>query len=214
MTGINEEGKVGLANLALRKIGANRISSFNDETREGDLVRDVYQPVLEEVITTFPWSFALTVVALTQKDITPLSSIDGLTIAYAWPNDCLRPHRISQQAAFRVKMISGERVILSDAANLQMEYVFRNDNPETYFPIFKTAFATRLAAEIGFNISHATKKAALLREEYDKDLLPEAKSADSMQGSPDEVRQDEWEVSRISGAIIAIPGAATWHSVW
>ena len=111
-------------------------------------------------------------------------------------------------------MIAGERVILSDAANLQLEYVYKNDNPETYSPTFKTAIATRLASEIGFNIAHATKKAAMLREEYDKDLLPEAKSVDSMSGSPDEARQDAWETSRISGAVVAVPGAQVWHSIW
>ena len=196
--------KTGVANLAIRKIGANRISSFTDGSREGDLILDVYDAIRDEVLEAFPWSFATTTVPIQKLAIVPNSAVENLTIAYGLPNDFIRPVAVSNiGATFKFESFKNPdntmtKMILSDMANLQLKYVFRNDDPSSYSPSFVTAFATRLGAEIGFNIAQAAKKAQLLLEEYENVRLPDAKSRDSG-GTPEQPAQSEWETARLMG---------------
>jgi len=196
--------KTGLANLAIRKIGANRISSFDDGSNEADLMKDVYDAIRDEVLEAFPWSFAETTVPVQTLALVPYSDVENLTIAYALPNDFIRPVAVSNVGAtFKFESFKNSdntmtKMLLSDMANLQLKYVFRNDDPSSYSPSFVTALATRLGAEIGFNIAQAAKKAQMLLEEYETMRLPDAKSRDSG-GTPEEPAQSEWEVARTIG---------------
>ncbi len=196
--------KTGVANLAIRKIGANRISSFTDGSRESDLMLDLYDPIRDEFLEAFPWSCATTTVPVQTLSIVPYSGVEGLTIAYALPNDFIRPIAVSNiGATFKFESFKSEdntmtRVLLSDMANLQLKYVFRNDDPSSYSPSMVTALATRLGAEIGFNIAQSAKKAEMLLKEYEEIRLPDAKSRDSG-GTPETPAQSEWETARLSG---------------
>lgn len=209
--------KVGVANLALAKIGSKFISSFNDPLTEAKVINKVYDFVRDEFLCDHPWSFALTRVQLNQLAVTIPMTSDGVSVAYQVPADFLKAYMISDPSAtYKLETINGVRVILSDTTGLQMVYVYRNDNPATYFGQALTAFATRLAAEIAFNLTNATKKSEALRKLYNEIELPKAQASDSQQGSPVQAIQDEWEQGRFlaGNGLIARPGYQTWTPVW
>lgn len=206
--------KIGLANVALRKIGAARISNLTDDTPEARAVNDVYPDILKEVLSEEIWTFAQHRATLAQLSITIPSDYDGVTIAYALPNDFVKLNFYSDRSALvSLENISGQNVLLSDTNGLAIRYTFYNDDPATYGSNFTAALIARLASEICFNLTQATKESKILYENYLKVLLPKARSTDAQQGTPNEAVQDEWEIARnIAGSgIIGRPGQQTWH---
>lgn len=205
--------KIGIANLALRKVGAKRITSFNEGSAESKAITDVYDEVRDEILAEAFWTFAMKRAQLATIVGTPIKVNDSASVIYAKPQDLIRVFYLSDPSAeFHVE---GDR-ILANVANLKIKYVYRNDDPGTYYSQFVQAFATRLAHEVCFGLTESVKKAEALWKDYEGNRLPRAISSDSQQGTPLGVMQDEWFNARnMSGpGYYAPPGAQTWHPYW
>jgi len=50
---------VGIANVALSKIGAQRIVAFNENTENARLLNAIYGTIRDEVLRAHPWNFAI-----------------------------------------------------------------------------------------------------------------------------------------------------------
>lgn len=202
--------KVGIANLALVKIGGRNITSFNENSKEAKAILAVYDDIRDEVLGEHPWSFAQKRAGLAVLAITIPMTEDGMTIAYAKPSDLIRISAVSDpKATYKFESYG----ILSNTANLKIKYTYRNDDPTKYLSLFVSALATRLASAIAFSIVESKTIAANLLEEYEELRLPRAKSEDSQQSTPIQSVQDEWEIARLAGSNIATPqpGQQTWH---
>jgi len=202
--------KVGLANLALLKIGAKRISSFSEDSPEGRIVNAVYDDIRDEVLVAHNWTFAQERAVLATLDEDPIYTEDGMTVVYARPSGMLK--LVAQSDSTAIIKLEKDK-ILSDTTALKIGYTVRIDDPLKYFPSFTTALATRLAAEIAFNLTEARSEARGLLEEYETVRLPYAIAADSQQGTPQFPLQDEWENARLAGIpwARANAGEETWH---
>jgi len=51
---------VGIANIALSKVGATRIVSFTENTENARLLNSIYGTIRDEVLRAHPWNFAVT----------------------------------------------------------------------------------------------------------------------------------------------------------
>lgn len=201
--------KVALANLALKKLGARAISSFNEDSAEARAVSVVYDDVRDFVLSEHPWSFAQKRWSLNEIEVDLPMDSDGMAYVYAKPSDFIELVAISDPAA-TVKVES--HGILSDTASLKIIYTYRCDDPTKYFPQFTYAFSLRLAYELSYVITESRTKTSDLINEYEKVALPKAKSKDSQQSTPMQPIQDEWENARAAGGVvISQPGAQTWH---
>ena len=205
--------KVNIANRALIKIGADRISSFNEDAEEARIVNEVYDSIRDECLMEHIWSFAQKRAMLAQISTTISWDDDGMEYVYQKPSDFLKLNYVNSETAV-VKV--EEQGILCNEEGLGIIYTASVDNPSAYTPLFVSALICRLAAEMCFSISNAAHKSAALMEEYEKVWLPRAMSSDSQQGSPDGVIQDEWERARLSssGSLVGRSGYATWHPVY
>lgn len=206
--------KVAIANMALRRIGAKRISSFGDPSPEAQAVSDIYDLILDEVLCSGLWTFAQAQSALAQLSLTSAFTADGLAYIYAEPANLLKINFINDSGAtWKREAMSGQNVIRANIPGLQIIYTFRNTDPTTYFPLFIAALASRLSYELCFALSESRSFAKDVFDEYHKVKLPQALSADSQQGSPVQAIQNEWENARnMSGTgIFAQPGQQTWH---
>lgn len=119
---------------------------------------------------------------------------DEITNIFYLPTDYLKYNRVSDEDA--ALEVVGNR-LLADTDELSIKYTYSCDDPTLYSPMFVTALASRLAAEICFNLTQSTSKSQAVLEKYEQIDLPRAMSADSSQGTPDEVIVDEWEEARI-----------------
>jgi len=119
---------------------------------------------------------------------------DYLTNVFYLPTDYLKVNQLSDTDS--IHQVLGNR-LLCDTSEISIRYTYRNDDPTLYSGQFIVALATRLAAEICFNLTQSANKAQILLEKYMQLDLPRATSADSQQGTPETIIQDEWENARI-----------------
>lgn len=119
---------------------------------------------------------------------------DFLTNVFYLPTDYLKVNLLSDKVA-RWQVV--EKRFFADDSTMKIGYTYRNDDPLLYSAQFVTALATRLAAEICFELTESTRKAELLLEKYEKIDLPRATSVSSQQGTPEELQQDEWLNERL-----------------
>jgi len=201
--------KIKIANIALTKLSAKRITAFSDDTEEAKAINAVYDDILEEVLVAHPWSFAQKRHVLATLSITPVMTEDNMTIVYAKPSDLLKITFKSSTAA-NVKVESNG--ILSDTSGLKIIYTMRATDSIKYFPAFTQALATRLASEIAVSITQSLNKASAMLEDYEELKLPRAKAEDSKQSTAIAIRQDEWLNARQSG--IAFLNARTDYDIW
>ena len=120
---------------------------------------------------------------------------EGYTVVYYKPTDMLEITGVNNSNA--LVSLEGTR-ILSDVDDLNIKYTYQNDDPDTYPAKFKTALATRLAAEIAYNITNNRSQADMLMKVYEGIELPQAMSSDSVQGTAEELKQDEWLDARLA----------------
>lgn len=202
------ESKTKVANSALGKVGARFISSFNELSDEARIVNEVYNDILDEVLSEHLWTFAQKRAVLAVITGTPVMTEDGVTIIYAKPSDFIKLNFTNDP--FSLVKVEGNE-ILSDTEDLKIIYTFRNEDPIKYFAKFTQALIYRLAAEICFALTESVKKTADLQNYYDNEALPSAVSVDSQQGTPVAPMQDEWLNSRIFGAGRFATTGDTWH---
>lgn len=201
---------VSICNLALTKLGADRITALDEDTTNGRACNAIYESIRDDVLTEHPWGFAQKRAALGLIDEDPEFTDDYVTLIYQIPTDCLKVNFTNVESAL-VK-IEGDR-ILSDTASLEIKYTYRNETPQQYFSKFVMALATRLAAELAYPITSSRTLAADLLALYYEKALPSAMSADSQEGTPLGVIQDEWLNSRMSGSG-GLYGRTGWETWW
>jgi hypothetical protein len=141
-------------------------------------------------------TFATDLTALKWVATETITSLDDeLTNVFYLPTDFLRYNRVSDEDA--AIEIVGNR-LLADTDTLSIKYTYSNDDPTLYSPMFVTALASRLAAEMCFNLTQSANKAKDILTKYESIDLPRAMAADSSQGSPEEMTDTEWEEARIT----------------
>ncbi len=208
MSGIS---KVKIANIALTKLGAKRITSFDDDTVPARAVNAVYDEILDEVLEEHLWTFAQKRAILALKTETPLWTEDFVTLVYAKPTDMIKLNFESVAGAI-VKV--EENGILSNTAELKIIYTARITDPAKYGSQFVMALATRLASELAFPLTSSVKAGQTLLADYEDNKLPKAMAADSQQGSPVQMAQDNvTNARRLGGAstLFGRTGDETWH---
>jgi hypothetical protein len=180
---------VSLCNSALMKIGGERITDLSENSKSAIVCNEQYDKILNLVLRSHPWNFAIT-----RQTLAALSSTPVFDYAYAYqlPNDCLRVLNV-QDPSIEFK-IEG-RQLITDEPVIQIKYVFKNIDPTQYDPAFCEAFSARLAAELAYVI---TQNVALSQNLYGlyKELLTQARTMDAQEGTPEAIIVDDWLTSR------------------
>ena len=198
--------------MVLSKLGAKRITTTSDDTVSARAAVAVYTEILDEVLMEAPWTFAQKRVALAELGTDPVWEDDGMTVAYGIPTDMLKLNYVNTPSAtIRVESVG----ILSDTSGLEILYTYRATDTTKYSTMFVTALATRLAAEMAFGLTNSKTAMEYLMKEYEDIRLPRVIAADSQQGSPRQMAQNEWLGSRTSGSggIGGRSGWSTWEPI-
>ena len=170
---------ISLCSKAMLKIGAQRIVSFDDGSVEGEVASNLYPIIRDGLLSSYPWSFAVSQMRLPRVDITPVADYQ---YAYQLPSDFLRV-----MSAGSGKGRGGEYKILRDRIhtnidNLILTYVFRPY--EGNFPAyFSEILISKLAAEFCLPITESTSRAEYLTKKAENEFA-RAKSVDAQQATP------------------------------
>jgi hypothetical protein len=144
------------------------------------LVRMLYAPLRDAVLSSYPWNFATRQVTLTRLATPPNADYQ---YAYQLPNDFLRA--ISAGIGGRGRginyRITGNQ-LHTDADTIMLTYIYRPD--ETGFPpYFDALLMTRLAAEFCLPLTENVTRAEVLARQSENEFT-RARQIDSQQDSP------------------------------
>lgn len=171
---------VSICAKALVKLGASPIASFDDPTVEAQVARELYAPVRDALLASYPWSFTVAQTELVRDDT---ATPGDFAYAYHLPADMLRTISAGVGGRGRglVFRIRGDRLV-TDAAEVTLTYQRRV--PESLFTApFVSALVARLAAEFAIPLTENSARAESLQRLANEEIRL-ARLLDAQQATP------------------------------
>lgn len=189
--------RVDIANRALQKVGAARISSFDEGSREASAVKAAYDMVRDAELQRNLWTFSIKRAELAADSAAPAF---GRTYQYSLPADYVRKAPLDPSMAPMPDdlLFEGRKVLTNDAGPLLIRYVSNDFSDETVDPLFAEALAAKLAVEVCEELTQSGAKREALSSDY-LFAITQAKSINSIQAGPRAPEIDEWVYVRASG---------------
>ena len=173
---------IDICSHALVKLGANSISSFQEETTEAHIAKQLYDMVLDSLLSSYPWRFALKQTSLARLTDTPKADYQ---YAFALPNDCIRI--LSAGQTNRGKGLNyriAQQQLHTNSPSVVLTYLCRPN--EADFPaFFVEALVAKLAAEFCLPLTESTTRTDYLKKQA-TETLQTARLTDSQQSVPEQ----------------------------
>jgi hypothetical protein len=181
---------VEIANLALGKVGANSIASFEEDSTEAELVSAAYDAARDAVLAACDWLFASRWVAAERLAAAPVSPRHAA--AYAIPTEAAVVREATDAAGGPLAWVrEGDQVLTEDAPDsVRLRITSKETDPALYAPGFVQALGLRLAAELAVPLAENRELQADCWALYARELKT-AKATDGRQGTP-ERRTSSW----------------------
>jgi len=188
--------KVGIANLALQKLGAKRIESFTQDHPNARSINAAYDFVRRKELGAHRWGFA-TRRASIAADASQTSW--GTHNRFTLPNDYLYLI-LDDETVYPVdwqieSATDGTFVITDDAAPLNIRYVADVDDPNYYNALFADVFVCALAHHCCEEITGSTSKRQDIAVEK-RDVIARAYQQGAIEKPAQEFPEDEWVTAR------------------
>lgn len=132
------ETKISIINSALRELNVERINAITDNSKEAEVMRDIYDTVRRDMLEENPFNFATKRAAL---PLLPTSPAFGYTNAFQLPADFIFAQKEYNDELFEIE--GGD--LLSNAEEIKLIYTFDNQDTGTYGPSFVKALILELA---------------------------------------------------------------------
>jgi hypothetical protein len=124
-------------------IGANAITSFSDGSAEADVATEVYEEIVQEELSFYPWSFAKDQSGLSLLVAAPVDPT--WTYGYQLPNGVMKILRMTVNGYNIEYERFGDKVFCGEAADVVATYVFRARESK-WPPYFSALVSHKLAA--------------------------------------------------------------------
>jgi hypothetical protein len=191
------DSPVKICNNALIKLGAERINALTDDNKRARLCNERYNDLRREVLRCHPWNFALKRVELVKLVTVPEFEFN---YEFQLPVDVLRVLRIDESISggtpFTSPINFGEakykiegRKLLSNDDTVKILYIYDLTDTTKFDANFDDVLATRIAAELAYNLVQSNSLATNLFNLYDL-ALGRARTKDGQEGSPDDLNPD------------------------
>ena len=199
-------GTVSIVNQALSWLGANLITSIDDDSTEAIVAKANYDLLRDAVLEAREWTFAISRMSLTPLVRKP---VYGYSRQFLVPSFVLRVLSVPDSPTsgstvglngggadwlqdvefWRMESQPEGTVILADRDTLMIRAIIQVTNEELWSPTFVQAFAARLAAEMAMPLVESRELQADMHGLYAAKLR-EAASLDGMQGRVEKIRAD------------------------
>jgi len=183
-------GDIAICNSGLIKIGARRISSFDEGSKEAKLCKEQYDKLRDAALEAHPWKFAIKRAELSKLVTTPAFEWDN---EFQLPVDCLRVIYMEDR---REKFtIEGDK-LLTNAAEAKVKYISKVTNPDLFGKMFKEYLAHLIASEFSYPLVQSVSLGERIFAKTNI-FTRDTRSSDSQQGTPDNFTDDVWLDSRL-----------------
>jgi hypothetical protein len=163
---------VQICNIALGRIGSQKIADLTERSAEGMACNDLYELKRDEALEAAIWPFATVRSALTLQGTAP----DEWGYSYAYPAQCMRAQRIDdglrvrrreQEIPYAIEMDSqGRKLIYTDQPDAVLVYTKKLTDTTLFQPSFIDALAWLIGAELALVLPVDDKKEVLCRNRY------------------------------------------------
>ena len=174
------QSRFDICTRALQRIGADAISSFDDDTTESDIAGREYDPLVETLLSEYRWRFATKDVELNHLTEAPNVGYDEY---WQLPADLLDLHGVFLADSTAIQYERRQDKIATDYnENNRLFAVYTAKFAESYWPAYFVEVVTQ-ALEVVFAqaIARDEKLSSARREHLEKVTKPMARSRDSQQ---------------------------------
>ena len=172
------DSPLDICNRSLILIGADPITSFEDDTTEALVAVNMYEDVARAALTNSRWRFATTQLSLNLLVAAPTGRYEK---AYQLPSDMLMLHAITANDTLIEYQIYGDKVFAdtSDSDVIVADYTFRADE-EKWPSYFTIAVEYALAIVFATSIARDATLAQLMQTQA-TNAMTKARGLDSQQ---------------------------------
>lgn len=195
--------KIDICNQALLKVGADTIASLDTSTsdteaeiRSAKLCNVFFDQAIEEVVRIYGWNCCIKRAIPSKLTDAPTFEFD---FAFQLPNDCIRVLNVyDTKEAYddRVKYVIEGRTILCDQNEIYLKYTHVPTDVSTLDPLTTQVLILKLAIMLAVPLQHELKMSQALINEYEKIVLPYARSVDTFENSDFHYPESETILSR------------------
>jgi len=195
--------KVEICNHALLKIGADPIASLDINQTDSEAVVQsarlcgiLFDQALEEVLRTYKWNSALNRVQLSRLAEAPAFK---WKYKYQLPNDCVRVCNIYDDIEAyddRTEYVVEGRAILCDYDTVYLSYVKKPENISFLDSGVTKCIIQNLAIKLSVPMQLDQVMQNSLITEYQRVILPEARSVDTLENRYWQMEESDFILSR------------------
>ena len=185
---------VGICNSALVKLGATRIVSLTEGSKNANLCSEQYMKVRDDLLRGHSWNFAIARAKLAQLEETPAFGFD---YAFQLPSTFLRAVSVHPDDSGRGTVgykIEGRKV-LANASEIYLRYVAQVTDPNVMDPVFRETLAWAMAFDLAVPITQSSTTRQQMAEGL-RDWLNKAKSVDAIEDFPEAMPETAWVAER------------------
>lgn len=195
---------IQIANRALTKLGAARITSLDDDVKSARALKSMFDDVRDDELRAHRWSFSLKRTSLAALVGAPAF---GYLYQYQVPADFLKLDMVDDRFPQVVMdnyvnqelldwVLEGNLILTDIAAPLKLRYVAQVTDPNLWDVNFREALACRLAAELAEDLTQSNQKRQLAWEEH-KQALVRAVRSNAIERIPVHVGDTPWILGRL-----------------
>jgi hypothetical protein len=185
---------VDVANSALLKIKAQRITSLAEGSTNANACNDCYERLRDTLLSSHTWNFAETRAELARSSTAP---VFGWTHAYVKPTGWLRTAAVYDNDAgvgtVPYKDEDGE--ILCSSENVYMRYVRIVTDVNAMPPLFRESLAYSMAVELAIDLQNSRALSERMEARF-KSIVSKAKTMDAQGDYPQRLDEGSWVTSR------------------
>lgn len=195
---------IQVANRALTKLGAARITSLDDDVKAARAIKSMFEDVRDDEIRAYRWSFALKRASLPALVSAPAF---GYLYQYQLPSDFLKLDMVDDRyppvsmdnyinEEFLDWVLEGGMILTDVAAPLKLRYLARVEDPNLWDVNFRESMACRLAAELAEDLTQSNQKRQLAAQEY-KQAIVRAVKSNAIERIPVPLGDTNWIFGRL-----------------
>lgn len=185
---------VEIANRALQILGAKRIVSLTEDSRNARAISAAFEPVKRAELRKHPWGFAIKRVQLAADATAPLFTRSN---AFPLPSDFIR--LLSPDPEVNMAdldwIVEGRSIITNDSAPLDVRYIYDVTDPNLFDTLFRESLAAKLAEQLCEEITQSNTKIATAQAFY-KDAIAEARRTNAIEKVAEQPPEDPWVTCR------------------
>mgnify|MGYP000087068750 CR=1 FL=1 len=186
-----------VANHALQKLGAQLITSMDEDTREARTVKACYSILRDRELRAHSWNFSIKRAALAPSATVPAF---GFAKAFPLPADCLRILPPARHVDWTIENINGvSHILTNEGTVIYLRYVARITDEAVFDELFVDMLACKIAWHCCETITQSNQKKADVMEEY-KDARAEARRINAFEQASPQEPEPPWLVARRAGS--------------